>query len=234
MLRSTLRKDNGCIASELAASLGGPPAMFAMAGGNLLSVSVISGPNPARRAAVQPEAIAAGFITADHRCLHRQPEAPFGPGDFLEQTAEVARHQGPKPRRLSVPNGEYEFPLTPTQLQSQVQTNDGRARLSFADQRRHYLRGRLHLPQRTSRRSGLAGDRIFCCDDRAAPGWSRPIQHGFSACSATENSVGPCRPRRSSRRRGLIRFSDLIAHLCPAAAELYRSAAVSPVWCPGT
>ena len=86
--------------------------------------------------AMQPEGIAAGLVAADDGGGGGQVETPLGLVDLLKQARQVACSQRAEPGRLSVPNGEGEFPLAPAQLKSEVQTRAARGTL--------YIAGRCH------------------------------------------------------------------------------------------
>src|SRR5262249_60162495 len=82
--------------------------------------------------AVQPEAIAAGFVTTDDGGIVGQAEAPLGLVDLLEQGDQVARPEGAEPGRWPVAEGEGQLPLVPAQRKSQMQTRDACGTLRIA------------------------------------------------------------------------------------------------------
>src|SRR5205807_4472138 len=71
--------------------------------------------------AVQPEAVTACFVATDHRRGVSKFETLLRLGDFLLQGRQVPSSNRPLPRLLSVADRKGEFPMCPTQLESQVQ-----------------------------------------------------------------------------------------------------------------
>jgi hypothetical protein len=76
--------------------------------------------------AMEPEAVAAGFIAGDHRGVDGQAEPLFGPLDLEADPDEAAGGQRAEPGLLAGARGEGQLPGAPAQLEGQVEHRSGR------------------------------------------------------------------------------------------------------------
>ena len=70
--------------------------------------------------AVQPEAIAPGFVAAQHSRRGREPEAPLRLSELGRQHRQIARRDRPLARGLAEARGEAQLPVTVAQLEREV------------------------------------------------------------------------------------------------------------------